>query len=75
MCSPLSFQVLGSNFVLQDLKLALPLSLVQLSQSQTLTQLQCLTTQRHNLVHLPTYHPTSNITLLQLYQAVLKSFW
>ncbi|KAA6417374.1 MAG: hypothetical protein FRX49_12623 [Trebouxia sp. A1-2] len=37
-----------------DLKLALPLSLIQLSQSQTLTQLQCLTTQRHNLVHLPT---------------------
>ena len=59
VCRPFPFQVLGSNLVLEDLKLSLALSLVQLSQSQGLIQLQSLTTQRYYLVHLQSFHPLS----------------
>lgn len=54
-CSPLPLQVLGGNLVLEDLEVALALRLVQLSQPQALIQLQRLTAQRHNLVHLHIY--------------------
>lgn len=53
-CSPLPLQILGGNLVLEDLEVALALGLVQLSQPQALIQLQRLTAQRHNLVHLHT---------------------
>lgn len=53
---PLSLQVLGSNLVLEDLQLALTLSLVKQRQSEALLQLQCLASQRHNLIHLCCNH-------------------
>ena len=50
--TPLSLQVLGSNLVLEDLELPLAVSFVQQGQPEAFLQLQRLTAQRHNLVHL-----------------------
>ena len=62
-CLPLPLQVLGSNLVLEDLQLPLALGLVQLSQPESLIQLQCLTAQGHNQVHLHQQHQECQVCL------------